>query len=228
VTSGKKRTGAAGVAASLRQDIIDGTLRCHERLPAERDLADEYRVSRGTVRQALFRLREERLVKTQRGAGTFVIYEPEDSADRLFVNARPLELIDARFALEPHICRLVVLQGRRDDFERFEDLLSRMDANRSDPNIFSELDSRFHETLAWSTGNSLLVWLIAKLNLVRKQPEWERMRKATLDHRTIAIYNRQHREIVEAIYAREPEKAANLMKEHLETARLSLTRAAAT
>ncbi|MEK9814231.1 MAG: FCD domain-containing protein [Paracoccaceae bacterium] len=40
-------------------------------------------------------------------------------------------------------------------------------------------------------------------------------------------YNKQHRKILEALYRREPEAAANSMKEHLETVRLSLTRAAA-
>ena len=52
------------------------------------------------------------------------------------------------------------------------------------------------------------------------------MRHLTLNETTIARYNTQHRQILNAIRTREPERVATLMKEHLETARLSLTRAA--
>ena len=58
--------------------------------------------------------------------------------------------------------------------------------------------------------------------------EWTRMRHLTLDEGIIAQYNGQHRELLNAIRSREPERAAAKMKEHLETARLSLTRAADT
>ena len=54
------------------------------------------------------------------------------------------------------------------------------------------------------------------------------MRQLTLDHTIIRLYNSQHRDILNAIRNREPELAANRMKDHLETARLSLTRAAET
>ena len=54
------------------------------------------------------------------------------------------------------------------------------------------------------------------------------MRHLTLDENIISQYNAQHRKILNAIRSREPERAANMMKDHLETARLSLTRAAAT
>ena len=63
---------------------------------------------------------------------------------------------------------------------------------------------------------------------MRGHQQWVRMRRLTLEPEIIANYNRQHRAIVEAIRAREPESAAQRMKDHLETARLSLTRASAT
>lgn len=226
----RPRIGSTEVAATLRRAILDGALRRHDRLPTERELASIHNVSRGTVREAVSRLRRENLVETQRGSGSYVVHrtDDDDSATELFANARPLELVDARFALEPHICRLVVLHGRRTDFGALDELLVCMENSVDDPITFAEADGQFHQALARSTGNALLIWLISKVNLVRHQEEWKRMREATLDRRTIANYNHQHRQIVNAIRAREPERAASLMKEHLETARLSLTRAAAT
>ena len=143
-------------------------------------------------------------------------------------NARPLELIDARFALEPHICRLAVLHATKEDFDQAETLLSKMDASLNDPNSFSNADNDFHTLLVGTTGNRLLIWIVSQINIVRNQKQWSRMRHLTLNETSIAEYNRQHRQILNAIKAREPDRAATLMQNHLETARLSLTRAVET
>lgn len=223
-----KKLGAAGIAAELRREILKGGLRLHDPLPAERALALTYGVSRGTVREALDRLERENLVETQRGSGTYVIHQEAAPAHNLFESARPLELMDARFALEPHICRLAVLHGRRRAFEALDELLERMEASVEDPESFAEADSEFHARLAEATGNGLLTWIIAQVNLVRGRDEWTRMQHLTLEPSIIEEYNGQHRRIVDAIRARDAETAAALMKQHLETARLSLTRAMAT
>jgi GntR family uxuAB operon transcriptional repressor len=136
--------------------------------------------------------------------------------------------MDARFALEPHMCRLAVLHARRDDLDAAEALLARMEASVTDPAEFSAADTAFHLWVAQITGNALLIWISDQINFVRAKEEWSRMLQITLDPATIREYNLQHRQIVEAIRAREPERAASAMKQHLETARLSLTRAAAT
>jgi GntR family uxuAB operon transcriptional repressor len=223
-----KRAGSADIAAALRRDIANGVLQVHDPLPAERRLAETWGVSRGTIREALGRLERENLVETRRGSGTYVVENGGAPAGNLFESARPLELIDARFALEPHICRLAVLHGRARDFERLEELLALMERSVEDPSAFAEADADFHARLAEATGNSLLSWIIAQVNLVRSREEWTRMRHLTLERGIIERYNEQHRQIVDAMVAREGDRAASLMKRHLETARLSLTRAMAT
>jgi len=200
----------------------------HDRLPAERLLAETYGVSRGTIREALNRLSREGLLEIRAGSGAYVAYSPDIIHDSPIDSARPLELMDARFALEPHICRLAVLHARRSDFDLFESLLDVMERSVEDPATFGEADSEFHAALAKSTGNSLLIWILTQTSNVRTHTEWTRMRSLTLHPKIISLYNTQHRKIVSAIRAREPERAANAMKDHLETARLSLTRAAST
>jgi DNA-binding FadR family transcriptional regulator len=86
----------------------------------------------------------------------------------------------------------------------------------------------FHTLLVETTGNRLLIWIVSQINSVRNQEQWFRMRLLTLNASTISQYNVQHRDILNAIRAREPERAAMHMKQHLETARLSLTRGAST
>ena len=101
-----------------------------------------------------------------------------------------------------------------------------MENSIDDPGAFAEADTAFHRALVNATRNTLLIWLIGQINEVRTFDEWTRMRQLTLDQDIIRSYNVQHRDIVDAIRAREPERAATRMKEHLETARLSLMRAA--
>ena len=97
-----------------------------------------------------------------------------------------------------------------------------------DPSAFSIADKAFHALLAKTTGNKLLIWIVSQINSVRNQEQWSRMRHLTLNTSTISQYNLQHRQIIEAIRSREPELAASYMQQHLEAARLSLTRAAST
>jgi len=222
------RGGAAEIAALLRREISTGNLLLHDKLPPERHLAETYKVARGTVREALSRLAEQGLVETRPGSGTYVIQVPNAESASPISNATPLELMDTRFALEPHICRLAVLHGRRSDFERLDELCARMDSSIGDPDAFAEADAEFHRGLVGSTRNGLLIWIIDQITSVRDLKEWTRMRHLTLHDRIIARYNVQHRQILNAIRARDPERAAKLMKEHLETARVSLTRAAET
>ena len=224
----ERKLGSAEIAAKLRREIADGRLIKKDRLPSERHLADRFGVARGTVREALNRLADERYVEIRAGSGTYVIHSQADIIPAPVEDANPLELIDARFAIEPHVCRLAVLHGRRADFDRLEELCSQMENSVTDTVSFSEADTEFHRVLAESTGNTLLSWIIRQINSVRNQQEWTKMRRLTLDENIVRKYNTQHRQILEALRAREPERAAAFMKAHLETARLSLTRAAET
>lgn len=224
----KARLGSADIAAILRREILNGVRIANEKMPAERALAAQFNVSRGTVREALAQLARENLVEIRAGSGAYITYDADAKSVSAIENARPLELIDARFALEPHICRLAILHATRADFEIFERLLLRMEACVSDPVGFAAADSEFHAALANSTGNNLLIWIANQINAVFSLEEWTRMRRLTLNESTIRKYNAQHRAIVNAIRARDPEEAARVMKQHLEVARLSLTRVAAT
>ena len=136
--------------------------------------------------------------------------------------------MDVRFALEPHICRLAVLNAVPDHFDRMESLLAEMESKTEDAAGFADADTQFHSLLVETTGNPLLIWMAAQINSVRGHRQWTRMRQLTLEADIITQYNTQHRAIVNAIHDREPEEAAKQMRTHLETARLSLTRASAT
>ena len=222
------KPGSTEIAVVLRREIRKGSLVPQERLPPGRVLAETYGVARGTIREALNQLVRDGLVEVRRGSGTYVLGENLETANPVIANANPLELMDTRFALEPHICRLAVLNARLQDLEKAEELLVQMEDSVRDPSLFSELDTAFHTLLVETTGNRLLVWIVAQISHVRNQDQWARMRHLTLNEHMIAEYNNHHRNVLDAIRAREPEQAATVMKQHLESARLSSTRAAST
>jgi len=224
----QRRLGSINIAQILRREIDREVLEPRSRVPPGRVLAKNYGVARGTIREALNQLANEALVEIRPGSGTYVTSEKAEKLSPIIEEASPLELIDARFALEPHMCRLAVLHARQQDLNLGDKLLATMEAHLSDPVAFSIADTAFHTLLAKTTQNRLLIWVISQINSVRNQDQWSRMRRITLNRTTIARYTKQHRQILEAIRSRAPEQAATLMKEHLETARLSLTRAAST
>lgn len=228
MNNGKRKLGASDIAGMIRREISNGNLQLHDRLPPERQLAEAYNVARGTIREALTQLMDSGWVTIRPGSGTYVTYQEEFSEATPIQSANPLELMDARFALEPHICRLAVLHGRRADFDLLDGLCTKMEQSLTDPASFADADTEFHRALANCTRNTLLIWIIGQITSVRSQDDWTRMRQITLNQTIIIQYNGQHRQILNALRTREPERAAKIMKEHLETARLSLTRAAET
>ena len=224
----RKKRGATEVVATLRRDISDAKYLHNERLPPERELSDSFGVARGTLREALRQLEDMDYVERRAGSGTYVTYKGHDHAPTVTETTRPLELVDARFALEPHICRLAVLEATDRDLDRAEQVLRVMEGCDGDTAIFAQADEAFHHLLAEFTRNSLLIWMMKKVTEVRSHAQWGQMRWLTLNDKMIAKYNKEHRAILEAIRAREPERAAQSMKDHLSAARESLMRAAQT
>jgi len=217
---------AADIAADMRRQIEGGHYRQYDRLPPSRQLAESMGIARNTLREAIYRLQKEGLLETRPGSGTYIVTDEDDPVPPAVSETSPLELIDSRFALEPHICRLCVLKAPRESFQQMELLCRKMEGAVNDPVVFAEADADFHSALASATGNKMLIWLIKQINTVRRLDEWNMMRQLTLDADMITHYNAQHREILAAVKSRQAEAAAIAMKEHLETARLSLTRAA--
>ena len=220
------KVGAGDIAIQLRRQITGGVLLHGERLPPERAFADQYGVSRGTVRDALRRLEEGGFVEQRPGSGTYVTYSDSEQTASIAQVTSPLELIDTRFALEPEVVRLAVLNATEHTLEKVERALVAMEQARGARDPFAVADEAFHLALAECTKNSMLVWITKRVSEVRNNAEWSRMRRLTLSEEMIERYNRQHRAIFEAIRERDADRAAKAMKEHLALARQSLVAAA--
>ena len=217
------------IADHLVDDIRQGRLLPGERLPAERELAQQLGVGRASVREALGFLQLQDLVETRRGAGSYVV---EDVAKRLAEiapetsapDAGPAAVLEARLATEPQVARLAAERSAQADDE-IERLLDVMDhaANPEDPaqrRRWSDADRRFHARIAALTQNPVLVGIAEQLARTMDEPLWQQLRDDS-----IAVPGRttlqlaEHRLIAAAIAEGDPDAAELHARHHIHRAR---------
>jgi len=235
-TSGDQRThpirgngagynGDAGtLSAELRRKILAGEYRHDERLPAERTLAQQFGCSRGTVRSAMDKLEELKLIERRVGSGTFVNHHATADETEIANITSPLELIDVRMGMEPQIARLAVINATAVNLGKLENALFELEklSNTCTPESFTAADQSYHLALAECTGNALMIWLCQHIHDVRSHRQWSSMKDKILQPAQIEIYNTQHRQIYESIISRDIDEAARVTIKHLDTARNDL------
>ena len=216
-------SGVTTIAGELREAIEGGVYGHGQRLPAERDLAAHFGASRTTVREALGRLEMEGMVIRKVGSGTFVNRPTARFSGNIADVTSPLELMEVREAIEPHLARMAVVHASAKDLEQLEKTLLDLEACGGDRAAFANADEAFHMALAQATGNPLMVWIYGQINDVRCHEQWSEMKRKVLSPEAIEIYNRQHRAMAEAIRKRDANTAMAVVKEHLGQARRDLT-----
>lgn len=214
--------GSAWIAGQLRQAIHDGKYRYGEKLPAERQLADAYGASRTTVRLALDLLETERLLARRIGSGTFVCYRATTETATIAEVTSPLELIEARLAVEPYMTRMAVLNATSRDLEKLAEACANAEAAGTDPAKFTDWDTAFHVRIAEAAHNPLILWLYQQVNEIRTHSQWAAMRDKILTPERISEYNHQHRALYAAIRSRDVEGAVAMVTSHLHYARRQL------
>jgi len=215
--------GANSITSRLKRAIESGVYSDGDQLPPERQLAVAFGTARSTIRKALDQLEQKNLVVRRVGSGTFVSYQGpvQDAMSDVTDLISPLQLIEARIAIEPSMSRLAALHASARDLDAIESILLRIEVT-TDQDLFTKLDSEFHLALARCSRNPLLYRLYQHINTVRNHAQWEQMKQIILVNEKISVYNQQHRAIFEALKMRDPAAAADLISRHLETARQDL------
>ena len=209
------------LATELREKILRGQYRDGQRLPAERYLAEQHGLSRGTVREALSLLEQGGLIARHRGSGSYVTDPTEgrtgDGGDRDDVAeiTSPLQLLEVRLALEAQMVRLAARNMTARDISGLENALKHMEGAEQDEETFSHWDKIFHLAIAEGTRNPLMITIYGQINHVRTHDRWQSVKGAILTPTRIREYNAHHREIFDAIRQRDPEIAVVRMNNHL-------------
>jgi GntR family transcriptional repressor for pyruvate dehydrogenase complex len=210
------------IVQQIEDSILNGDLKGGGQLPAERDLAHQFGVSRTAVREAMKTLREKGLVEAYPGRGTFVTNRTARSMrqtlDRV-MRGGPSEgavhLVEVREILEPEIAALAAVRADEEARTAMREAIAVMDAARLDPEAFIEGDLDFHLALAEAAGNPLILSLIDSIvGLLREQ----RLRTYYIDGGP-ERGQYHHKRILDAIEHRDPNGARDTMCAHLRQVR---------
>jgi GntR family transcriptional regulator, transcriptional repressor for pyruvate dehydrogenase complex len=206
----------------IKKQITEGRLLAGHKLPAEREMARQFKTSRVSVREAYRSLEEVGVLSIRRGAdgGAFIVQLDHQPVLRSLALVLGLggtshqELTEARMLIEPPIARLAALRARKEDIVRLERVLvqEEHEATRL-TGPFRPTASRFHRSVADCTRNlPLIVLMNAVADLTADAA-------AALDVTTRTRHRQMntqfHRQLFEAIRRHDGTRAYGIMAKHV-------------
>jgi GntR family transcriptional repressor for pyruvate dehydrogenase complex len=208
----------AEIATQIERLILGRELKAGDRLPAERELAQQLQVSRNALREAIQILAQKGLVQARAGSGTYV---SEPSAvfigDSLHVllrfNANTLlDLMEARTVVEGETAALAARKADELVLRAVKAALDQMDAHVNEPDEYTEADLTFHTELAQVAGNQVLQLFVLSLRSALRENIRYFSRTPNENEKSLVFHHR----IYDAVMARQPEVARQNMREHFQ------------
>ena len=187
-----------------------------DRLPSERELAEQFQVSRVTVRQALSVLQAMGLVESRVGDGTFAGGAHNSVVTILAPMLNPpkstlLEQLELRRLIEPEVARLAAERATDAQLDEMRRSLTRQQRLLDQGQSIIEEDSALHLIIARSSQNSLLVRMVESIHELIRGSREESLRAHATMERSIA----GHRHIIDAIAKHDPAAARRAMLRHV-------------
>ncbi len=210
------------IVQQIEQRFMSGELKVGDRLPPERELADQFGVSRTAVREAVKALRQKGLVEVLPGRGTFITNSASEVVRhslgllmKMAGSDGSLDLVEVREIIEPEIAALSAIRANGDHILIMREAIANMDAALQDPDKFIEADLDFHLELAEATQNVLIPTLIDSIvDLLREQRA--RIFRVAGGPQRGQVH---HKRILDAIIQHDPAAAREAMRAHLQQVR---------
>lgn len=198
------------VARRLRADLAGGRYAPGERLPAERDLAAEFDVSRPTIREAIIALEVQGLVEVRLGSGTYVLRVPGAEMPGFAVSA--FELTEARLLIEGETAAFAARHIDDEELDRLDALVARIGMGDDEA---EEADRAFHLAIAQATRNAALVRTVDELWRLRAGSPESALLLAKARAAQVMPVMDEHAAVAAALRTRDPAKARAAMRAHL-------------
>jgi GntR family transcriptional repressor for pyruvate dehydrogenase complex len=193
------------------------------RLPTERALAETLGISRRSVRRAIEVLEAEGLVWRRQGSGTYAGPRPDLHDESSLGAADPLDVMEVRLRIEPQVAQLASLRARPAAILRMAAIVDRLDITL-DADERELWDSALHREIARASDNQMFLMIHDAVERARQDPRWRALRERARGTASFALYQKQHRAIVDAIARHDPAAAGQAMREHLLTLHETLLR----
>jgi GntR family transcriptional regulator, transcriptional repressor for pyruvate dehydrogenase complex len=214
---------SASIYQRIFELIISGEFAVDSRLPAETELAHRFGASRPVVREALARLRDDGIIVSRRGSGSYVKRRP-DTAVLRFVPVSSIadiqRFFEFRIGLEGAAAALAATRWEDEDLAEIRAAFDYLEACIRESRLGVDADERFHLAVAKATRNDYHVSVQSSLhphitfgmNLMRNL---SLLRTAE----RLRLVQDEHHAIVEAIAARDADAAGAAMRAHIDNAR---------
>ncbi len=222
-----KRGHARKALESLRhhveQQILAGEWPVGMQIPTERDLARQFGVSRNTARRELMQLVQDGWIERHVGRGSFACAPPtqipDGSMDSRSVN--PEEVMEARLLIEPLLAKLVVMRASEAELAAMREILA-SGAHSETMAEFEYWDNKLHRAIALASKNQYLINIVDGIHQARQSSAWAGLRRRGLTDERRRIYQSDHAGIVEALAARDGDRARDAILTHLSRVRTNL------
>ncbi|HVP53277.1 MAG TPA: FadR/GntR family transcriptional regulator [Terriglobales bacterium] len=205
------------VARQIQNHILEH-LKPGDVLPPERELAQRFGVSRGSVRDAIRSLELVGLLEPRQGMGT-VVCEPSAEAlasplAAVLVQKRKLvgELLDVRKIIEPPLARRAALHATAAQIEEMEQILARQGEKVERGEMAVEEDSEFHYRIALAADNSVMLRMVDVLMDMLRETRRRSLQTSGRPQKSLA----SHRRILAALKRHDPVASESAMLRHLE------------
>lgn len=211
------------VEAQIERLIVTGEFAVGTRLPGERALLERFSVSRTVIREAISRLESRGLLRVYPSKGTYVTGTPEWGVKAQWHSwvardsSKLLAILEVRECLEVRAAALAIERADDDDLAelRLAHLNFEQQCARESLADMSHWDKIFHHQLATCSHNSVLASFVRNVNEVIVSQRRSILADPAVARRSLD----QHRRIVEAVEARDAERAMRAVAEHIASTR---------
>jgi GntR family transcriptional repressor for pyruvate dehydrogenase complex len=211
------------IMEQLEAMMLDGRLLAGQKLLSERTLAEQFAVSRPSVREAIQKLETKNLVERKQGGGTFVkprLNELITNPLLLLLSDKPemqFDLLEFRHALEGMAAYYAALRGQPEDYQALESALDALpdSSSSTDKSLEAIALVNFYLTMANAAHNMVLQHVMRSLQSMLQDNIQRNLEVLTKHPDAAKNINHQRRNIVQAILAGDPEQARKASNEHL-------------
>ncbi len=205
------------VSAQLEKKI--SKMSVGDKLPSERNMAEEYGVSRNVLREALRLLNEKGIIEIRTGKGAYVIDKKDikwagQLKSMLGSGSQSLvDIMEVRESLELGVFEKAVGRASEEDIAELEKIYKKMEKSRNNPREFVKHDIEFHNQLAKATHNNLYPLLISTFYNASGS---QYFRVTELFPEALNDAQVEHRKMIDAIKARNVNMIRSVGKDHFD------------
>jgi len=206
------------VFGQIHELIKEGRFKARDQLPSERELAETFKVSRTSVREALRTLESQGLIVSRTGMGNFVVDLPVEALvgplARMLIDEKNAlaDVFEMRKLIEPHIAALAAERATARDIAQLRRIVAKQSAAVSRGETGVEADAELHFTIGRATRNQALQKLVSGLMEMLSRSREESLQ--TDERRESSID--AHRRIIAAIEKHDKARARSEMLRHIE------------